>query len=172
MRLRSFLAAWILLSAAAPVGAQADESLTFEDVKKARPADIRKPFTRMTVPQLVALLNDNLETHRIRTAGCDIEWEWTVTPSSEIPYDRLKVRVDSHQIEFGGGEVLRGRLLYHPESQGDHFIVLAPDGKVLLKQSWHTLEIRDAQPAAYWRVAGGFWVLAEKVAAECRKPPK
>jgi hypothetical protein len=84
-----------------------------------------------------------------------------------LPYKTLTTRVDSRRINFAGGEVQKGRLLYHPESRNKDFAVVAPDGKTLLTDSWHTLEMRDAVAGTYWSAVGAFHVLAERVAKAC-----
>lgn len=150
-----------------PTGSQADDAAQFGQVLKAYPGDLHAPFRAMAVPDIVAVLNQNLEGQAVSVNGCNLEWEWSIPPSDSLPYKALKARVDSREVRFGGGEVHNGRLLYHPEADGEKFAIMAPDGKILLRQSWHTLAIKDAHPATYWKAVGAFSSLAERIARTC-----
>lgn len=141
--------------------------LTFEVVQKAHPKDIRTPWKLMTEGQLTSELERSLNETSVRTSGCEIQWQWRGGPDPQGKFHLLTVHVDSRQVRLGGGEVHQGRLLYHPESEGDQFAVVDEDGKVLLKQSWHTLEVKDGTPEAYWRVVGAFATLVERVSSSC-----
>lgn len=151
-------------------GCYAEKSVRWDDVLKGRPgtdADIRKPFEAMSTAELVSILNQNVHEEKLSISDCNIEWQWTLSPQPGLPYKSLKVRIDSRELEGGGGEINNGKLLYHPQSQGDKFWVIAPDGKVLLRQAWHSLRAKDDNPQAYWHVVGAFQVLTEQVARTC-----
>ena len=149
--------------------AQAAGPLTFADVQKAHPADIRAPFNGMAAGDLLKVLNENVQGQRMTASECNIEWEWANAKTQALPYGTLRARVDSRDVVFGGGEVHDGKLLYHPQAMAGKFItVWAPDGKALLSDSWHTLVIRDMSAERYWKVAGAFQVLAEQLARSCR----
>jgi hypothetical protein len=158
------LVAWLALA-----GANAQSPLTFADVQKAHPGDIRAPFNGMAVDDLLKVLNQNLKDQRMSVSGCNIEWEWAMPKTEAMSYRTLRARVDSRDVVFGGGEVHNGRLLYHPQAiAGKSITVSAPDGKTLLFDSWHTLEIREPSAERYWKVAGAFNVLAEQLARSCK----
>jgi hypothetical protein len=147
--------------------ARGTEGLSFGDVQNARPKDIRQPFLQLTNDELIDVVNENLKSTKVKTAGCNIEWEFQLDARSNLPYKTLTARVDSRDLNIGGGEVHNGRLLYHPETEGKKMHIVAPDGRLLLEDSWHTLEIRNASPERYWQAVGAFATMTERIAASC-----